>query len=170
MIFKKIKNAFPAGCIFILFAIKGLQPLFAQQDIIVITINTKKVSGPFKPIWSYFGYDEANYSTMKDGKKLLTELAALSTHPVYVRVHNLLTTGDGKVALKWSSTNAYTEDAQGNAVYDWKGVNAIFDVFVQRGIKPIAEIGFMPEALSVKPQPYQHHWKPGISYDSIFTG
>jgi len=32
---------------------------------------------------------------------------------VFVRTHNLLTSGDGTPALKWGSTGAYTEDAQG---------------------------------------------------------
>ena len=67
------------------------------------------------PMWAFFGYDEPNYTYMKDGKKLLSELAALSPVPVYVRAHNLLTTGDGTPALKWGSTNAYTEDADGQA-------------------------------------------------------
>ncbi|CAN5546344.1 beta-xylosidase [soil metagenome] len=142
----------------------------AQTDAVSITIDAKKTTGSFTPIWNYFGYDEANFTTMKDGKKLLTELAALSANPVYVRVHNLLTTGEGKAALKWSSTNAYTEDVNGKPVYNWSIVDSIFDVFVQRGIKPIAEIGFMPEALSSHPQPYRHHWKPGVPYDSIYTG
>lgn len=154
-------------CLLFIFKV-GL--IAAQTDAVSITIDTKKTAGSLAPIWSYFGYDEANFTTMKDGKKLLTELAALSTKPVYVRVHNLLTTGDGKAALKWSSTNAYTEDLQGNPIYNWSIVDSIFDVFVQRGIKPIAEIGFMPEALSSHPQPYQHHWKPGVPYDSIYTG
>ena len=39
--------------------------------------------------------------------------------PVYFRPHNLLTTGDGEGSLKWGSTNAYREDASGNAIYDW---------------------------------------------------
>ena len=52
---------------------------------------------------------------MKDGKKLLSELAALSPVTVHVRAHNLLTTGDGEAALKWGSTNAYTEDADRQA-------------------------------------------------------
>ena len=43
-----------------------------------------------KPIWAWFGYDEPNYTYMKDGKKLLSEIAALSPVPVYVRAHNLL--------------------------------------------------------------------------------
>ena len=72
-------------------------------------------TGPLKPIWSWFGYDEPNYTYMKDGKKLLSELAELSPVPVYVRAHSLLVTGDGKAALKWGSTNAYTEDASGKA-------------------------------------------------------
>jgi len=143
---------------------------FAQPITTEIKINATKKTGPYKPIWSYFGYDEANFTTMKDGKKLLSELAALSPSPVYVRVHNLLTTGNGKADLKWSSTNVYTEDANGKPVYYWKIVDSIFDVFIKRGIKPIAEIGFMPEALSEKPEPYRHHWKPGVLYDSIYTG
>ena len=164
--YKKI-SAYFFVCLIFIFKVEIIS---AQADTVSIVIDAKKNAGTFTPLWSYFGYDEANFTTMKDGKKLLTELAALSTNPVYVRVHNLLTTGDGKAALKWSSTNAYTEDANGNPVYNWTIVDSIFDVFIKRGIKPIAEIGFMPEALSVHPQPYQHHWKPGVSYDSIYTG
>jgi len=41
---------------------------------------------------------------------------------------------------------------------------------VQRGMKPLAQMGFMPEALSVQPVPYQHHWQPGQDYKYIFTG
>jgi len=122
-----------------------------------------------KPIWAWFGYDEPNFTYMKDGKKLLSELAKLSPVPVFVRTHNLLTTGDGTPALKWGSTNAYTEDANGKPVYNWKIVDSIFDTYIKRGMKPLAQIGFMPEALSSKPQPYQHHWRPGGSYE-IFTG
>ena len=107
---------------------------------------------------------------MRDGKKLLSELAALSPVPVYVRCHNLLTTGDGSAAFKWGSTNAYTEDAQGRPVYDWHIVDSIFDTYISRGMKPLAEIGFMPEALSTHPEPYRHHWRPGVAYDSIYTG
>jgi xylan 1,4-beta-xylosidase len=37
-------------------------------------------------------------------------------------------------------------------------------------MRPLVEIGFMPEALSTKPQPYQHRFKPGTNYGTIFTG
>jgi xylan 1,4-beta-xylosidase len=136
----------------------------------VIKIDLGKEVGNMDPIWAWFGYDEPNYTYMKDGKKLLSEIAALSPVPVHVRAHNLLTTGDGTAALKWGSTNAYTEDANGNPIYNWKIVDSIFDTYVKRGMKPLAEIGFMPEALSTHPEPYQHHFKPGTNYGTIFTG
>ena len=86
----------------------------ARQDTpVTIRVDAASDRGPMTPIWAFFGYDEPNYTYMKDGKKLLSELAALSPVPVYFRTHNLLTTGDGTPALKWGSTNAYTEDAAG---------------------------------------------------------
>ncbi len=118
------------------------------------------------PIWNYFGYDEPNYTYTPNGKKLLGELAALSPAPVYVRVHNLLTTGDGSASLKWGSTNVYTEDATGKPVYSWKILDRIFDTFHDAGIRPLVEIGFMPEALSTHPRPYRHNFPQ----DSVFTG
>ena len=143
---------------------------FVQAQPPVIKVDLTKKTGDMNPVWAWFGYDEPNYTYLKDGKKLLSEIAALSPVPVYVRTHNLLTTGDGTPALKWGSTNAYTEDANGNPVYNWKIIDSIFDTYVQRGMKPIAEIGFMPEALSSNPQPYKHQWAPGNKYGNIFTG
>lgn len=142
---------------------------FAQNNAI-IQIDYSKETGPMKPIWAWFGYDEPNYTYMKDGKKLLSELAALSPVPVHVRTHNLLTTGDGTPALKWGSTNAYTENANGKPVYNWTIIDSIFDTYIKRGMKPLAQIGFMPEALSSHPEPYKHDWQPGQPYSKIFTG
>ncbi|WP_323259567.1 GH39 family glycosyl hydrolase [Arcicella lustrica] len=146
-------------------------PVFAQEQAPVsIQVDLSKTKAPMKPIWAWFGYDEPNYTYMKDGKKLLTEISQLSKVPVYVRVHSLLVTGDGTAALKWGSTNAYTEDSNGNPIYDWTIVDKIFDTFIERGMKPIAQIGFMPEALSSRPKPYRHYWKPGDNYNDIYTG
>lgn len=149
------------------------QPIQAQETLqkpVTIEVNLNVEKGPAKPIWAWFGYDEPNYTYMKDGKKLLTEISQLSKVPVYVRAHSMLVTGDGVAALKWGSTNVYTEDKQGKPVYDWTIVDKIFDTYIERGMKPIAQIGFMPEALSSKPQPYRHFWKPGDNYNDIYTG
>jgi xylan 1,4-beta-xylosidase len=137
---------------------------------VTIKVDAARPQGELVPIWRFFGADEPNYATMKDGRRLLAELGQLGPPPVYFRAHNLLTSGDGTPALKWGSTNAYTEDAQGRPVYDWRIVDRIFDTYEERGLRPYAQIGFMPQALSVKPEPYQHEWRPGLPYDKVYTG
>jgi xylan 1,4-beta-xylosidase len=135
-----------------------------------IKVDMKQEVAPMVPVWAWFGYDEPNFTYMKDGKKLLSEIADLSPVPVYVRTHSLLVSGDGSPALKWGSTNAYTEDANGNPVYNWSILDSIFDAYVSRGMRPLAQIGFMPQALSTQPEPYKHNWKPGDPYTDIITG
>jgi xylan 1,4-beta-xylosidase len=138
----------------------------AQVDRATIRVDAARPIGAMAPIWAFYGYDEPNYTYTSNGKKLLSELAALSPVPVYVRTHNLLTTGDGTPSLKWGSTNAYTEDASGTPHYDWTIVDRIFDTLVGRKMAPLVEIGFMPKALSIKPEPYQHAFPLG----SLWTG
>jgi xylan 1,4-beta-xylosidase len=155
------------------FLLAGIAATSAQQEQKPVKINVDFASekGPMKAIWAWWGYDEPNYTYMKDGKKLLSEIAQLSPVAVHVRTHSLLVTDEGpRAALKWGSSNAYTEDKQGNPVYDWTIIDQIFDTYIERGMKPFAQIGFMPKALSSKPEPYRHFWKPGIKYDEIFTG
>ncbi len=138
--------------------------------LVSIQVDASRPLGEMKPIWRFFGADEPNYGTMKDGRRLLSELGALRPQSVYFRAHNLLCTGDGTPAFKWGSTNAYTEDARGQPVYNWTILDQIFDTYRARGVRPYAEIGFMPEALSTQPRPYQHEWRPGLKYDVIGTG
>ncbi len=145
----------------------------AQSNLKPVTIHvdlSKKTNEPLKPIWAWFGYDEPNYTYMKDGKKLLSEMAEFSPVPVFVRAHNLLTTGDGTAMLKFGSTNAYTEDANGNPVYYWKIVDSIFDTYIQRGMKPFAQVGFMPEALSINPQSDSTYTDPTRVKQKHYTG
>lgn len=135
-----------------------------------ISVDAARTSGPLKPIWRFFGADEPNYAYMKDGKKLLGELGEMKRGDVFFRTHSLLVTGEGTHGLKWGSTNAYTEDGSGNPVYDWTIVDRIFDTYLERGVRPYVQIGFMPQALSVKPEPYRHFWTPAAKYEEIYTG
>ena len=140
------------------------------QDTTKINIDFTDEIGDMYPFWAFFGADEPNYAYMKDGKKLLSELASMSPVPVYFRAHNLLTSGHDTLSLKWGSTNVYTEDAKGNPIYDWTIIDKIFDTYLTNGIKPLAQFSFMPKALSTKPEPYEHHWEPGMAYDKVYTG
>ena len=131
-----------------------------------IQVHAGQPIGPYTPIWNYFGADEPNYLYAPHGKKLLGELAALSPVPVYFRPHNLFTTGNGDGSLKWGSTNVYTEGPDGAPVYDFTITDRIFDALTQAHVRPLVEIGFMPEALSTHPEPYRHSFPKG----DIFTG
>jgi len=156
----------------VLLALVAASQATAQPDSFPVTIHVDAGSsqGELVPIWRFFGADEPNYAHMKDGEKLLEAQGELRPKDVYFRAHNLLTSGDGTPALKWGSTNAYTEDEQGRPVYDWTIVDRIFDTYLERDVRPYVEIGFMPQALSTKPEPYRHEFRPGLPYQDIYTG
>lgn len=144
--------------------------LTAETFPVTITIDTSVTTGPWKPVWRFFGADEPNYATMPDGRSLLGDLGELKPDQVFFRTHNLLTSGDGSAALKWGSTGAYGEDGQGRPIYDWTIVDGIFDAYRENKVRPYVQIGFMPEALSARSHPYRHHWHPGAKYEEIYTG
>lgn len=147
----------------------GLAPTFAQQQPVSIQVDASNFIGEMRPFWSYFGYDEPNYTTRNDGRKLLTELTQLSPATVYVRAHNLLTSKGNSSGpdLKWGYTDAYSEDKKGKPIYNWTVVDSIIDTYVKRGMKPLMEIGFMPKDLSIRPEPYEHTWSTG---GNLWTG
>lgn len=135
-----------------------------------IAVDASRDLGELREIWRFFGCDEPNYAYMTHGEELIGELGSLRPQNVFFRAHNLLTTGDGTPALKWGSTNAYTEADDGSPIYDWTILDRIFDTYLEHGVRPYAQIGFMPEALSSRPVPYQHSWRVGAPYEEIYTG
>src|SRR5690242_1989061 len=78
-----------------------------------LRVDAAQPVGKLRSFWRFFGADEPNYATMKNGGKLVGELGELAKGNVYFRAHNLLTSGDGTPALKWGSTGAYKENADG---------------------------------------------------------
>ena len=168
-----MRAPFTAVCLFVcLHPVRGAAQAGGTGEPfpVLIRVDASRPAGKLKPIYRFFGADEPNYATMKDGRKLLGEFGQLGAPQVYFRAHSLLVTGDGTPALKWGSTNVYTEDAEGRAVYDWSVVDRIFASYIATGVKPYAQVGFMPEALSSHPAPYQHAWRPGLPYDDVYTG
>jgi xylan 1,4-beta-xylosidase len=154
----------------LLFFLAGCSHIvLSQQRAVSILVDASKPVGEMKPMWSFFGYDEPNYTTRNNGRKLLAELKELSPVPTYIRVHNLLTSKGNSTRpdLKWGYTDAYKEDKNGKPIYYWQVVDSIVDTFVQGQMKPLMEIGFMPQDLSSKPVPYDHTWSAG---GNLWTG
>jgi len=120
----------------------------SESDAVSIQVDLSKPEGDYTPIYSWFGYDESNYTTMKYGKQLLTELHDLSPVPVHIRAHHLLTSGNGVAELKWSSSNVFTVDASGKPIYDFTITDQTFDEFQKAGVQPMVELGFMPKDLA----------------------
>ncbi len=64
----------------------ALAATFAAQAIaadaprpVAITVDGSRSEGSLPPVWRFFGADEPNYATMKDGRKLLVELGKPAT-------------------------------------------------------------------------------------------
>ena len=121
-----------------------------------ISVDATGTGTPLERVWPFHGYDEINYTTLPEGAALLGTIAAAHSAPVHVRNHFLLNTGDGTPAMKWGSTNVYTEDTSGNPIYSWTLTDGIMDTITGAGAFPFVELGFMPEALSTNPIPYQN--------------
>ena len=56
----------------------------------------------------------------------------------YIRFHGLL----------HDEMGVYSEDKQGNPVYDFQYIDALYDAILNTGMKPFVELGFMPQALA----------------------
>ncbi len=123
---------------------------------VTVDVDATSPGVPLEPVWAFFGYDEANYTTTSEGKELLRTLADAHSSRVHARTHFLFNTGDGAPALKWGSTNLYDEDADGHPVYDFTLIDEIMDATLDAGVLPLFELGFMPRALSARPDPYQN--------------
>jgi xylan 1,4-beta-xylosidase len=123
---------------------------------VTVVVDATAPGAALERVWAYHGYDEINYTTTAEGRELLATLARAHTAAVHVRSHFLFNTGDGSPALKWGSTNLYSEDPSGNPIYSYALADAIMDATVGAGAFPFVELGFMPEALSTNPVPYRN--------------
>ena len=50
----------------------------------------------------------------------------------------------------------------GRTVYDWSGIDRLYDDLLARGVKPFVELGFTPDALATSPQTV-FYWKGNTS-------
>lgn len=141
---------------------------------ILISVDASQADSDLPPIARWFGADEPNYAYFPDGEFLLSELGQLGPYPTYFRTHNLLTTcvpvSNVDTRLKWGCTDAYTEDAEGNPVYNWTVVDRIFDAYLTNDVKPYVQIGFMPQVLATDSEPYTFFFNATSAYNVIYTG
>ena len=129
----------------------------AQQSTIVVDAHAKGT--PFPHFWEeMFGSGRAHLA-MRQSYRDDIERVRKVTDFRYVRFHAILDDENG----------VYSEDKDGNPVYNWSYVDHIYDGLLANGIKPYVEISFMPKALAAKVE-YQAFWykpipSPPASYE-----
>ena len=47
---------------------------------VTIDVDATAAGTPLEPVWSFYGYDEANYTTTPEGEALLRTLASKSSN------------------------------------------------------------------------------------------
>ena len=114
-----------------------------MNNIVSITADANDWRGDLKHNWNYIGYDECNYTHSPGGMALIRKFGRLEK-PYYIRAHHMLCTGNCHGSYKWGSTNAYTEDENGDAVYNFSVIDRMCDIWLSNNCKPFFEIGFMP--------------------------
>ena len=120
----------------------------SKNEVVKINVDAGSQTGKLRRDWRYIGYDECNYTQAPEGELQIAKFGKLEDAPYYMRTHHLLCTGNCHGTYKWGSTNAYSEDAAGNPIYDWSVIDDIIDVYLRNSAKPFFEIGFMPMDLA----------------------
>lgn len=121
-------------------AVSMFFPVQAATYTIAVNANTKTGS------WNRFyerGVASDHMHTVLStaygrGIKHAMKLAHDSCGFEYIRGHGVLDDDDA----------VYSEDASGNAVYTWAGIDGVYDSIIAAGMRPLVEISFMPNKLA----------------------
>ena len=121
-----------------------------------VSVDATSAGTPLERVWPFTATTRSTTRPRQRERRCSPPSPPRTRAPVHVRSHFLLNTGDGTPAMKWGSTNVYTEDVAGSPVYNWTLTDGIMDTITAAGAFPFVEIGFMPQALSTHPTPYRN--------------
>ena len=139
-------------CVIVWFCVAvSLSVCRAQQQIAVDALASET---PFPHFWEEaFGSGRAILALRESYR---SDLAAVkqATGFHYVRFH----------AIFHDEVGVYNEDERGNSVYNFSYVDEIYDGLLERGVRPLVEISFMPRKLAFNPDALHPFWyKPNVS-------
>ncbi len=119
----------------------------------VIVVNAHAAGTPFPHFWEeMFGSGRAHLAMRADYQSDLRMVKKI-TDLRYVRFHAILDDENG----------VYSQDPQGNPVYNWSYVDQIYDALLKNGVRPYVEISFMPKALAAHPIRQNFWYHPIVS-------
>ena len=120
----------------------------AQKPETTFTIDAREILGENTEFWKAAGSDHLFYHvTRPSGQSLLDRMEATKSHK-FLRTHHTFVQDTKKGVLR--GQNVYSEDKNGNPVYDFSNVNKVFGEYVKRGLKPVVEYDYLPKQLENK--------------------
>ena len=115
-----------------------------------ISVDANAATRPFPHYWEQiFGSGRAILSLRDSYRRDLRAMKS-STDIHFVRFHAIL---DDEVGV-------YSEDAQGQPLYNWSYVDQIYDGLLDAGVRPFVEMSFMPRALAASEKPHAFWYHP----------
>jgi xylan 1,4-beta-xylosidase len=115
-----------------------------------VTVDARAATRPFPHYWEQvFGSGRAILSLRESYRRDLRSMKS-ATDIHYVRFH----------AIFHDEVGVYSEDAQGQPVYNWSYVDQIYDGLLDAGVRPFVEMSFMPRALAASDQPHAFWYRP----------
>ncbi|HLJ42186.1 MAG TPA: hypothetical protein VKT50_11925 [Candidatus Acidoferrales bacterium] len=114
----------------------------------IVTIDAKATAKPFPHFWEeMFGSGRATL-TLRDSYRRDMRAVKEITGFQYVRFHDILD----------DSAGVYSEDKDGNPIYNFSYVDQIYDGLLANGVRPYVELSFMPSKLAATPIVHQPFW------------
>ncbi len=122
-----------------------------EPDSLELRIDVRSRGLQIVPFWGGFGHDQFYAFAAEPRYRAFLELVreANAERPVFRwwRAHNIFSDFDTAWGVP-SGGRVYREDEQGQPVYDFSRVDAVFDAVLAAGLTPIVELGFMPRLLA----------------------
>ncbi|MGA8272817.1 MAG: glycosyl hydrolase family 39 [Candidatus Sulfotelmatobacter sp.] len=143
-----------ALCIFLFFS-SDVSLLIAQSGSTpeIIVVDAKAASHPFPHFWEQmFGSGRAILS-LRDSYRSDLHAVKQITDVHYIRFHGIFN----------DEVGVYTEDSQGNPVYNFSYVDQIYDGLLAAGVRPFVEISFMPNQLAASHTLHPFWYHPNIA-------
>jgi xylan 1,4-beta-xylosidase len=118
-----------------------------------LTIDAQQSGRPFPHFWEeMFGSGRAVLSLRESYRDDLRQVKQITGFR-YVRFHAIL---DDEVGV-------YSEDKQGNPIYNFTYVDEIYDGLLANGVKPFVELSFMPKLLAARLDYHPFWYHPIVS-------
>ena len=111
-----------------------------------IVLDIDQAGNEIRKVWS-FGYNTCHAALLLRDD-LLTQIKKAKTSGFkYIRFHNIMS----------SQVGLYSENEEGESIYNFENFNKIYDAIIQSGMLPFMEISFCPEALKSSEKVINHY-------------